>query len=226
MIKDKRQRLLELGRERQRACWGQYHQLAEYHGGKYECEWVSPYTKAAGNVDAEIFVLLQDWSCDNELKGRFDAEAAELGYTPGFPTNRNLIRLLKDTFDLELKDVFGTNVFPFIKDGNNTARIPMRDLEKAARAFAVPQIRIVQPSLVVCLGLATFNALQRACGVKESARVAEAIESPFMLDRSQVWCQSHAGALGLINRGRALVPEDWRRMKQDWLKRKAEAGGA
>lgn len=167
-----------------------------------------------------------DWSCHNELSGRFDAEAAELGYTPGFPTNRNLIRLLKDTFDLELKDVFGTNVFPFIKPGNNNARIPIGDLEKAARAFAVPQIRIVQPSLVVCLGLVTFNALQRACGVKDSPSLPEAIESPFMLDRSQVCCQAHAGALGQLNRGRARVPEDWRRMKQDCLKRRAEAGGA
>ena len=38
-----------------------------------------------------------------------------------------------------------------------------RDFVRAANEFALPQIQIVEPKIVICLGLATFNALRRAC---------------------------------------------------------------
>ena len=82
-----------------------------------------------------------------------------------------------------------------------SAYIPVADLKRAAQEFALPQIRIVQPSLVVCLGLATFSAIQRACGLKPSPRLAEAIASPLVFETAKVWCQAHAGALGHANRG-------------------------
>jgi hypothetical protein len=59
---DKRARLLSLARLRQSTRWRGYTSIADYHGGVYECDFVSPYTKTAGNSDAEIMVLLQDWS--------------------------------------------------------------------------------------------------------------------------------------------------------------------
>lgn len=117
MTSDKRQRLLTLARKRQATRWSGYHSLAKYHGGVYECDWVSPYSKTAGNVDARIVVMLQDWASDGDLRGPLDREAAQLGYTPNWPTNRNLIRLLRETFNLALDDVYATNLFPFIKPG-------------------------------------------------------------------------------------------------------------
>jgi hypothetical protein len=214
-MSDKRQQLLTLAGRRQRACWPGYHALAEYHGGGYECDFVSPYSKSAGNPDAEILVLLQDWSSHDDMSKAFDPEAASLGYTPRFPTNRNLIRLLLETFGKELKDVYVTNLFPFIKPGGISAHIPVRDLERAAQEFALPQIRIVQPLLVVCLGLAVFSTIQRVCRATPSRTLAEAIDSPFWLDRSRVWCQAHTGAFGQNNRGRERVSQDWLRMKSD-----------
>ena len=58
---DKNARLLALARLRQATRWPGYKSIADYHHGVYECDFVSPYTKTAGNVDAEVMVLLQDW---------------------------------------------------------------------------------------------------------------------------------------------------------------------
>lgn len=61
-------RLLALAKLRQATRWPNYTSIGDYHGGIYECDLVSPFTKAAGIVDSEIMVLLQDWSSEkNEL---------------------------------------------------------------------------------------------------------------------------------------------------------------
>jgi hypothetical protein len=160
-VVDKSAKLLELARARQLSRWPGYTPLADYHDGAYECDFVSPYTKSAKNVNAEVMVLLQDWSSHDRLAGDFDRQAAELGHTPSLPTNRNLVRLLRTHFKLELGDTFGTNLFPFIKTGNLSSGIPARDLHRVAREFAIPQIEIVAPKVVVCLGLVTFKPCGR-----------------------------------------------------------------
>jgi len=91
---DKTTRLFQLARKRQASRWPGYLPLVEYHNGAYECEFVSPYTKAAGNVDAAVMIVLQDWSSHDRLSGGLDADAIEHGHTPSLPTNRNLKRLL------------------------------------------------------------------------------------------------------------------------------------
>jgi hypothetical protein len=213
---DKRQRLLELARKRKRRCWDDYRPLGYYHDGAYECDWVSPYSKTAGNVNARVFVLLQDWSSDNMLSRPLNREVALRGHKPNLPTNRNLRRLLRQTFNLTLEDVYGTNLFPFIKLGGLSTRIPVKDLVRAAREFALPQIRIVQPALVICLGLATFNAIRRACGLTPSINIQAAIDSPFTVGTARIWCQAHTGAFGQNNRGGpSSVSSDWLRMKHD-----------
>ncbi len=145
----KRQQLLELARERQRSRWRGCGSLTDYHGGAYECDWVSPYTKTACNVDADVFLLLQDWASDDLLGGPLQPEVLELGRLPTLPTNRNLEDLLKRTFNLRLDEVFATNLFPFIKLGEMSSPIRMADLARAAQTFALPQIRIVEPAVVV-----------------------------------------------------------------------------
>ena len=66
---DKRARLLELARERQADRWPGYAAIGDYHEGRYECDFVSPYTRSAANVDAQVMVLLQDWASDASLSG-------------------------------------------------------------------------------------------------------------------------------------------------------------
>lgn len=224
MTVDKAARLLDLAHQRQAARWPGYTPLAAYHQGAYERDFVSPYTAAAGNVDADVMILLQDWSSDDRLRGPFDIEAAEKGYTPSLPTNKNLIRLLREHFDLPLHRTYATNLFPFIKRGALNAPIPVRDLTRAAREFAIPQIEIVAPRLVVCLGLATCNGLRRALGLPQAQTLAEAITQPFSYNGSRVWCQAHTGNLGQNNRGREQVAGDWLAMRIDAADNAAPVG--
>src|SRR5438477_8132572 len=215
---DKHAELLKLAKLRQATRWEGYKCIGDYPNGIYECDFVSPYTKTAGNVDAEILVMLQDWSSDESLRDLIDYELATLGHTPHLPTNRNLTRLLNATFGLTLRDIYGTNLFPFIKLGGMSKSIPRSDLVRAAREFALPQIRIVNPKLVVCLGLNTFNALRQACDLGPCLRIGLAIDSPFNIDSIRVWCQAHTGALGQNNRNKGgvdRVSHDWRKMKAD-----------
>ena len=71
---------MALAKLRQATQWPGYKCIGDYHAGAYECDFVSPYTKKAGNVDAEIMVMLQDWGSDEWGSGRFDEESAKEGY--------------------------------------------------------------------------------------------------------------------------------------------------
>jgi uracil-DNA glycosylase len=214
------QRLRDLARERQRVRWKGYRAVGDYHDGVYDCDWVSPYTKTACNVDADVFVLLQDWASDDLLRGPRQPDILKLGRLPTLPTNRNLEELLERTFHLRLDQVFATNLLPYIKPRGMSSPIRMTDLVRAAQRFALPQIRIVEPALVVCLGKATFNAVRRACDLKPLPTLAQAIDSPFERETSVFWCQAHTGARGLSHRGGVGgARRDWQKMKKDLQRR-------
>ncbi len=68
-------------------------------------------------------VMLQDWSSDLSLRGPLDMDCVTYGYTRSLPTNRNLISLLETNFGVSLTDVYGTNLFPFIKKGRTDFRL-------------------------------------------------------------------------------------------------------
>jgi restriction system protein len=225
---DKCAALLALAKQRQNADLELYQgnrdgrpkNIGAYHDGVYECDHVSPYTKSAGNCDADIMVMLQDWNSDECLSGPVKQCRVELGYNPDNDTNVNLIRLLRETFGITLADTYATNLFPFAKGGRMNADIPRDDMLRAAREFALPQIRIVKPKLVICLGLSTFNALRQASGWSRCSPLELAISKPFNIDTASVWCQAHTGRLGQNNRNKGgvnRVSQDWQRMKQAFL---------
>jgi len=210
---DKRSQLLELAQKRKRSRWNGYKCIGDYHGGVYECGYVSPYTKSAHNVNSDIMVILQDWSSILAISGPIDIEAIKYGYTPSNRTNINLIRLLDAHFGFKLNDIYATNLFPFIKPGALNAPIRQRDLIRAAQEFGLPQIKIIGPKLVVCIGQNTFNAMRRACGYEGWPNRNLAIESPFNVDRCRIWCQAHTAQLAQNTRGVDRVSSDWKQMK-------------
>ena len=213
VVDSKNKRMREVVRQRQANTWDGYHALGEFHSGAYECDHVSPYTKGACDLNASVFILLQDWSSAETLRGPFRQDVADLGRDEKlFGTNRRLRELLKDHLGLELADTYATNLFPFIKPGDASAAIPMKVLNRAAREFAVPQIQIVEPTLVVCLSFVTFKALQSVVPMRRARSGAAAIETPFRAWGAEVWCQAHPGARGQSNRGRDQVRRDWARM--------------
>ncbi|MBI3874622.1 MAG: hypothetical protein HY300_01350 [Verrucomicrobia bacterium] len=214
---DKLRRLRALARKRKRARWEGFKGIGDYFDGYYECNHVSPYTKTACNVDSPIVVMLQDWTSDTSIRRGRDPETKKFGYTPGLRTNTKLADLLEQYFSVSLKDIYGTNLFPFIKLGDMGATIPQADLVRAAQEFAIPQIEVIRPRLVICLGLATFNALRRGYDLEPVYPIDKAIRTPFNTGETLIWCQAHTGVRGQNNRnrgGKERVPNDWKRMRK------------
>lgn len=213
----KSERLAEIVRRR-REGFKEYNRLADYQGGVFECDYVSPYTRGACNLESPVMIMLQDWSSDRALRNSRNGPS-EIGHDPRLATNRNLRKLLHSALGIDLHETYATNLFPFIKGGHLSTYIPFGDLVHAAKHFAIPQIEIISPKLVVCLGKNTFNALRVAYGLPSCSNMSIAIDSPFDMDlggfKSTIWAQSHTGSWGQRNRnkeapGRTL--EDWKRM--------------
>lgn len=222
MSQPKTSSLLELARCRQSTRWPNYNTLADYHDGIYECDFVSPYTRSAGNVDAEVMVMLQDWASDEALRGAVLEERVRLGHDPGRITNKRLKELLARHFGMGMAEVYATNLFPFIKRGAMSSAIPFRDLVRAAQEFAWPQVKIVRPRTLVCLGVGTFSAMGVAVGRPRMSGLDKAIASPFTHEGIRVWCQAHTGQQGTNMRnagGADRVTGDWGRMAEEHRRR-------
>lgn len=209
----KKEQLRLLAEKRKQNTWLGYAGIGDYHNGAYECDFVSPYTKIAGNINADVMIILQDWASSKFCEKPINNEAIEYGRVSTIRTNITLDHLLKEHLGLDICRIYATNLFPFIKQGVMNSNIPQKDLIKAAKEFALPQVQIIQPKVVICLGLKTFNALQSACTIPTSKRMSDAIASSFQYEESVIFCQAHTSTQGqnMRNRGGVYrVTADWK----------------
>ncbi len=210
----KRKALLELARLRQSTRLDDFACIVDFHGGIFECDHVSPLTKSGNNVDAEIMVVAQDWSCTDRLEAEPpDMETAKLGYTPKLDMNKNLDDLLARHFGRTRAECYLTNVFPFIKYGRMNAPIkPSQRLYDCAQRFTFKEIEIVSPQIVICTGKIPFNALRHASGIPMVNSINQGVNSPFFIEQSKIYCVGHTGYYGIYGpsgRGREQNERDW-----------------
>jgi restriction system protein len=189
--------------------------LSQYQNGFYDLDFVVPWTVGAQNIDAELMIVGQDWISEDYLNKNSAPEKRqkrrELGQDPNLATNKNLKRLLKDHFDLSFSHTYATNVLVFIKRGAADADVPMKDFEYCARKFTCPQIRIVKPRMVLCLGEKTFNAMRRAVDEPEMALPDAWKPQPHTkVDGAEIYGVPHTGYWGTRNAGgEQRVDEIW-----------------
>ncbi len=206
--------LLKLAKKRQTTHYDGHTHIGDYDNGVWECDYVSPFSLSANNVNADVMIVLQDWCSASSFDEDVCETTLKLGHTPSARTNVHLKELLTTHLGLSLAQTYATNLFPFVKPGAMNAPIPSKDLLKAAFDFALPMVKIIQPKLVICLGLATFNTLRKATGLKKLANIAQAMEASFEYVGATVLCQAHTGQLGRNNRNRGGVD----RVNEDWAK--------
>ncbi|MFT4090974.1 MAG: hypothetical protein QM645_09595 [Asticcacaulis sp.] len=206
---NKESQLKQLGLKRRQTQWPNYANIGDFHDGAYDCEWVSPWTKSASNIDAKFMLIAQDWAGADYLSAPLRADVARLGYDPYLETNINLQRLLKTYLNVAFEECFATNLFPFIKQGSMNKAIPACDYRLAARDYLFPQIQILQPKVLICLGLPAYRFTSELFGVKPEARIGDAIAHPLQIGKMQVFAVTHTGRLGTNNRGRDQVERDW-----------------
>ena len=178
--------------------------IGDFHDGAYdEHDFVSPFTLSAHNENAEVFLLLQDWASRGSMSEVVHEKTKELGHDPSLVTNKRLKKWLRAFLGLNLGDTWATNLFPFLKPGGMSAPIAPGLLRQAARKYALPQIEIIQPRLVICFGLATFNAIREAVGLEAVGTRSTAVLSAFEhqvggtdAERQpcRVWCLPHPAA--------------------------------
>jgi len=206
---------LNLVRKRQSDTWKGYHNLGEYHNGLFECDHVCPNSLFAGDLNAKVMLMMQDWSSDDHLKKPTEVtKETFLGFEPELRTNINLKNFLAKYLGLKFEDTFITNVFPFIKNGAMNAAIPQRDMVRAAREFAIAQIEIVKPEVVLIFGMKAFNAVRVASGLKPVKDMDEAVDSSFEIGESKVMFLPHPGQIGTNVRNKGGV----NRVESDGLK--------
>ena len=209
---EKWQKLAALTGERKAAPLIGYCCVGSFHNSAYECEFVTPLTKSACNADAEVLIVAQDWASEAFLSKAFNPELARLGYDPKLPTNKNLQRLLKDHLSLHFSDTYATNLFPFIKPGHMSRKVPGEDLLWCARRFTLPQIEVVAPLMVICLGRSsTFASLAAALGHQAPQSSDEPL-GPLRYENSEIFGVTHTGARSALWRSR--VKTEWRFLAQ------------
>ncbi|MFK8253507.1 uracil-DNA glycosylase family protein [Ancylobacter terrae] len=193
-----------------------YRTLGDIHGGFYECDFVTPWTLSARNLDARLMLIGQDWASEDYFETRgADEQLRRLGHDPTLPTNRNLVGLLADHDLPSFAQCYATNLFPFIKPKGMSSAIREADMVACARAYTVVEIETIRPVVAACLGAAAFNALRLALGLPKSASLEDAItRGAFRHDSTQICCVAHTGARGTQARNASpTVASDWQRVK-------------
>ena len=217
-MNQKKEKLSILAKKRQKDCYPGFKNLCDYHDGYYECDYVSPYSISANNVDANIMIILQDWASDEVLKEQKNDTRMLYGYDPDRPTNINLKSLLKNHFKMYLEDTYTTNLFPFIKMGGQSGSIkPRKYLIKAAKEYAIEQIRIVKPCLVIALGVPTFNALAKICNKHYKWETGKNLIGQHFIcpgTGSHIWFQYHTSR---YTGGKDKVNKNWDEMKKGFI---------
>jgi uracil-DNA glycosylase family 4 len=137
-------------------------------------DFVSPYSKTACNLNADVMLIGQDWSSQDTLENYPEEKAKEVaknGYDADIPTNKNLQDFLgafnkgafneKEKLKLNFSDCYATNLFVFIKPKKISSPIKKKYFIECAKEYTLPEIAIVKPKIVICLGSQVFKVLSK-----------------------------------------------------------------
>ncbi len=130
-----------------------------------EDEYVVPWSKSACKYGAKVMLMAQDWDSYRNLSAPLTEKHRRIklvGRNEALLTNKRLDKLLKEYLHLDFQDTFATDLFPFVKMGDMRGALNWADFLRCARDFALPQIDIIKPLMVVCLGRSTtFRAIAK-----------------------------------------------------------------
>lgn len=196
----KKEKLIKLALQRKLFCFDGFRKISEFQGGAFDMEdYVSPWSIGAHNFDADLMLIGQDWASSRWLSQSRNLHFAALGKDPDLMTNRNLDEYLK-YFNLTFSDTYATNAFVFVKEGNMSANITKKFLRESIKNFLLPQIEIVKPKMIICLGAKTYNAIRQENGYSE-IKVSSGQENAMSFMGADVYGANHTGGHGTKNAG-------------------------
>jgi hypothetical protein len=225
----KADRLRRLTKQRQNDSMKGYSRLSDFHDGYYECEYVVPWTISACNTDADLMLISQDWASADFLNREKNPQQKEFGQVESLQTNKTLKKLLNDYMGISFGDTYATDAFVFIKNGPMSAPLPFAALVESTRNYALPQIEIVAPKMVICLGSAPFNAIRRIKKLQPMPLSgAFKVTNPFHTEHEgiPIFGVAHPGALGNAAAGGTKVTNTRWEYLGDYFKRIIHAGSS
>ena len=91
-----------------------------------------------------------------------------------------------------------------------SAPIKRQHYEYSCREYLIPQINIIQPDLVLCLGSSVFQSIVSFSGEKIQ-KFADSVDKTFVLSGSLVKAVYHPGGHGTKNAGgKAAAMRCWK----------------
>lgn len=163
-------------------------------------------------------VIGQDWGDQRAFEKQ---QGGNLAYSATNDVLRELLESIgltvpKPTESCASSRVFLTNAVLCFKD--HGCQGPVRDqwFENCGQRFLRPQIELLNPKIVVCLGERAFRAVLDAYGMRLSIDFRTAVEGPgiALSDHSTAFPVYHCGRRILnSHRSREVQFRDWQRIK-------------
>ena len=174
--------------------------IGDFQDGVFDIENnISPWTNGACNVDSKLMLVGQDWASAKWLSDPTNKKYAAIGRNPQLTTNKNIDFYL-DLFGLKFQDVYATNAFVHVKNGGMSGQIPTSVFNDSINTYLIPQIKIINPKIVVCLGAQTFNGLRKALG-HQIVKINSGHINSISLNTSSIYGVFHPGGLGTAGAG-------------------------
>jgi uracil-DNA glycosylase len=207
---------------------------SKYEPQGYDSDEIGPWTLWAGDLDADLMVVGQDWGDENYFKDNHGMDK------PNNPTTVALSELLAgigkelpspppdrgQSNSRRKTGVFLTNALLWLKSGGMRAKLKEEWFDERALYFLREQIAIVEPRVVVGLGRHAYNAILRAYGLPVprgplrtivEASAGRELSGPNTL----LFGVYHCGAYGRnINRLPDEQRKDWQRIGRALKSRK------
>lgn len=218
---DKRERYELLVSERKKCALCVPHNLTNPNAQSlrhFDGAEIGPWTRWQGDLDARLMIVGQDW-------GGVPSFVRQGGWNLDSETNRFLRGLLKSVLvDVDAPEpfmpvnrngVFATNAALCLKAAGDSSHVRAPCFRNCRSAFLKPQIEIVQPLVVVCLGLEAYSATMNAFGLPPERTLRDAVESQLrvrILAETEIVPVFHCSRQGQRTRSIEQQTLDWQRV--------------
>ncbi|HMG16248.1 MAG TPA: hypothetical protein VK590_12410 [Saprospiraceae bacterium] len=202
--------------------------IQNYSIVKKELNYVDTWETWHNNLDADIMVVGQDFADVKAFerdKGKIEPDATKFKYR----TNENLALLFEEALDIEIghpisadnsKKLFFTNALVGLKEGGMQGSVHPILVYKSAETFLKPLINIVQPKVIIALGILPFQVINAIYNFKLSPQISinatlkEIITQQFETpDHIKIFPVYHCGARGFNKRKKTVHLTDWKKIK-------------
>ncbi len=139
--------------------------------GVFDSSEIGPWTRWQGNLDASVMVIAQDWG---DIATFQKQDGIEWDNSETNKVLQKLLTIIGIHIDPPSRStgrgqLFFTNAILCLKKGGAQAAVDSHWFHNCGTRFLRPQIEIVKPTVVICLGQRSYETVLRAYDLKPLA---------------------------------------------------------